>query len=495
MPRGFLQRAEAGRAALVLRAAAIERWRPGDAPHGFLRVGAACPRVRVADPDAKRRGDPAPGRARRAGRACRCSSSRSWASPATPRATCSSACTTLVGRRRAGARAPPRPRRAQSPMVIGGRPARAATTGGSSTARRCSSRAACWASCPRRTCPATRSTTRSGGSPRPARRTSDEVRLRGQDVPFGTDLLFTRRRTSRRSRSGSRSARTSGRRFRPAAATRWRARPCSSNLSASNELVAQGRVPPRAGEGAVRRAASAAYVYANNGVHESTTDVVFGGQLLIAENGDAPGGGRSASAARASWSSPTSTSSGCWSSACGRRRSPTRCTTCRERYRRVALRGDPAAQAAPPGARRSIPHPFVPARPGAARRALPGDLRDPDRRPRASGSSTRASRRSRSASPAGSTRRWRCSCASAPSTCSALPREGDPGGDHARLRHHRRARSRTRATLARGAGVDLREIDIRAACPQHIRDIGLDPGGPRERRPSRTCRRASARRS
>jgi NAD+ synthase (glutamine-hydrolysing) len=30
--------------------------------------------------------------------------------------------------------------------------------------------------------------------------------------------------------------------------------------------------------------ALAAYVYANNGVHESTTDVVFGGQLMVAEN-------------------------------------------------------------------------------------------------------------------------------------------------------------------------------------------------------------------
>src|SRR5437762_368744 len=56
-----------------------------------------------------------------------------------------------------------------------------------------------------------------------------------------------------------------------------------ANLSASNELVAKAEyrrelVLVQSGR------ALAAYVYANNGVHESTTDVVFGGQLLIAEN-------------------------------------------------------------------------------------------------------------------------------------------------------------------------------------------------------------------
>jgi NAD+ synthase (glutamine-hydrolysing) len=56
-----------------------------------------------------------------------------------------------------------------------------------------------------------------------------------------------------------------------------------ANLSASSELVAKADyrrdlVKVQSGR------ALAAYVYANNGVHESTTDVVFGGQLLIAEN-------------------------------------------------------------------------------------------------------------------------------------------------------------------------------------------------------------------
>src|SRR5438552_2459263 len=56
------------------------------------------------------------------------------------------------------------------------------------------------------------------------------------------------------------------------------------NPSASNELVAKAEyrrelVKVQSGR------AIAAYVYANAGVHESTTDVVFGGQLLVAENG------------------------------------------------------------------------------------------------------------------------------------------------------------------------------------------------------------------
>src|SRR5205823_7997763 len=56
------------------------------------------------------------------------------------------------------------------------------------------------------------------------------------------------------------------------------------NLSASNEVI---------GKAAYRRQlvvnqsarCMAAYVYAGSGVGESTTDVVFGGHALIAENG------------------------------------------------------------------------------------------------------------------------------------------------------------------------------------------------------------------
>jgi NAD+ synthase (glutamine-hydrolysing) len=112
---------------------------------------------------------------------------------------------------------------------------------------------------------------------------SREVRLAGQDAPFGTDLLFPLHDD-------------------PSVVLGleicedlWAPIPPSSrhaiagatvilNPSASNDLV---------GKAAYRRdlvkqqsaRTLAAYVYANAGVHESTTDMVFDGQLLIAENG------------------------------------------------------------------------------------------------------------------------------------------------------------------------------------------------------------------
>jgi NAD+ synthase (glutamine-hydrolysing) len=110
----------------------------------------------------------------------------------------------------------------------------------------------------------------------------DEVALAGQVAPFGTALLF-------------------GVEGEPGVTLGveicedlWAPVPPSSfhavagatvllNLSASNELVGKAEyrrelVKVQSGR------ALAAYVYANNGVHESTTDVVFGGQLLVAEN-------------------------------------------------------------------------------------------------------------------------------------------------------------------------------------------------------------------
>src|SRR4029450_2592288 len=56
------------------------------------------------------------------------------------------------------------------------------------------------------------------------------------------------------------------------------------NPSASNDLVGEGQYRR---ELVIQQSGRtlAAYVYANTGVHESTTDLVFGGHLLIAENG------------------------------------------------------------------------------------------------------------------------------------------------------------------------------------------------------------------
>ena len=110
-----------------------------------------------------------------------------------------------------------------------------------------------------------------------------EVRLAGEVAPFGTDLLFQIPQE-------------------PGVCLAveicedlWAPVPPSSrhavagatvllNPSASNDLVAKAEYRREL----VRQQSGrtlAAYVYANAGVHESTTDLVFGGHLMIAENG------------------------------------------------------------------------------------------------------------------------------------------------------------------------------------------------------------------
>jgi len=109
-----------------------------------------------------------------------------------------------------------------------------------------------------------------------------EVTLAGQTVPFGTDLLFAVEDAP---------SVTLGVEI---CEDLWAAVPPSSfhalagatvlvNLSASNELVAKAEYRRELVKVQSGRTLSA-YVYANNGVHESTTDVVFAGQLLVAEN-------------------------------------------------------------------------------------------------------------------------------------------------------------------------------------------------------------------
>jgi NAD+ synthase (glutamine-hydrolysing) len=112
---------------------------------------------------------------------------------------------------------------------------------------------------------------------------SDSVRLAGAQVPFGTDILF-------------------GLEDEPGVTLGveicedlWSPVPPSSRLavagavvllnpSASNEIVGKAEYRRELVTQQSGRTLSA-YVYANCGVHESTTDVVFGGQLLVAENG------------------------------------------------------------------------------------------------------------------------------------------------------------------------------------------------------------------
>jgi NAD+ synthase (glutamine-hydrolysing) len=112
---------------------------------------------------------------------------------------------------------------------------------------------------------------------------SNAIRVAGQDAPFGTDVLFTLV-------------------DEPSVAVGveicedlWVPLPPSSehavagatvllNLSASNDLVSKADYRRSLVTTQSARTLSA-YVYASCGVHESTTDVVFGGHLLVAENG------------------------------------------------------------------------------------------------------------------------------------------------------------------------------------------------------------------
>ena len=113
--------------------------------------------------------------------------------------------------------------------------------------------------------------------------TSDSLRLAGQEVPFGTELLF-----QVPGEAGVTLA-------VEICEDLWAPVPPSSHHavagatvilcpSASNELAMKAEYRRELVKVQSARGLCG-YVYANCGVHESTTDVVFGGQLLVAENG------------------------------------------------------------------------------------------------------------------------------------------------------------------------------------------------------------------
>jgi NAD+ synthase (glutamine-hydrolysing) len=112
---------------------------------------------------------------------------------------------------------------------------------------------------------------------------SDVATAAGQTAPFGTDLLFAL------------SAEPGVVLAAEVCEDLWAPLPPSSrhavagatvllNSSASNDLVAKADYRRELVRQQSGRTLSA-YVYANTGVHESTTDVVFDGHLMVAENG------------------------------------------------------------------------------------------------------------------------------------------------------------------------------------------------------------------
>ena len=112
---------------------------------------------------------------------------------------------------------------------------------------------------------------------------SDSARILGEAVPFSADLLFTLEAEPGVA-LGVEVCEDLWAAVQPSSFHAIAGATVILNPSASNELVAKAEyrrelVKVQSGR------AIAAYVYANAGVHESTTDVVFGGQLLVAENG------------------------------------------------------------------------------------------------------------------------------------------------------------------------------------------------------------------
>jgi NAD+ synthase (glutamine-hydrolysing) len=296
-----------------------------------------------------------------------------------------------------------------------------------------------------------------------------ELRLAGQEAPFGTDLVF----------------------LLPEEAgvclaveiceDLWAPIPPSShhavagatvilNPSASNDLVAKAEYRRELVAQQSGRTLSA-YVYANAGVHESTTDLVFGGHLMIAENGQLLVEGErfrrdgdmivadvDTERLRVERARQTSFSEAVHFGRSG--------------YRTVALAPIPARLPARL-ARPLEPHPFVPADPAT---------RDARCREVFSIQTTGLARR---LEHTGSRRLVLGLSGGLDSTLALLVcartldllgrARGDvlavtmPGFGTSAL---------TLATargLARAWGAELREIDVRAACQQHIRDIGLDP--------------------
>jgi NAD+ synthase (glutamine-hydrolysing) len=296
-----------------------------------------------------------------------------------------------------------------------------------------------------------------------------ETLLAGEAAPFGTDLLF---------QVPEEPGVTLGVEI---CEDLWAPIPPSSyhavagatvllNPSASPDLVAKAEYRREL----VRQQSGrtlAAYAYANAGVHESTTDLVFGGHLMVAENGVLLAEGerfrrdgglivadvdterlRVERTRQTSFADAVHTAEG--------------------DYRVVPL--EPIPPPSPHHLARTIdPHPFVPSDPAT----LDDRCREVF--------SIQTAGLARRLEHIGSKRVVLGVSGGLDSTLALLVcvrtfdlLDLDRRGILAVTMPAFGTSERTRETahrLAEAAGAELREIDIRAACEQHIRDIGLDP--------------------
>src|SRR6202040_3378093 len=112
---------------------------------------------------------------------------------------------------------------------------------------------------------------------------SREIVLNGETVPFGTDFLFDATDVEG-FLLGVEICEDLWAPVPPSAFQARRGATVLVNLSASNEVIGKANYRRQLVVNQSGRCI-AAYVYASCGVWESTTDVVFGGHCLIAENG------------------------------------------------------------------------------------------------------------------------------------------------------------------------------------------------------------------
>ncbi len=110
---------------------------------------------------------------------------------------------------------------------------------------------------------------------------STTVTIAGQTVPFGTDLLFQAHSSCV---VGVEICEDLWMPIPPSSLQAIQGATVLLNLSASNETIGKASYRRQLVAGQSGRCI-AGYVYASSGVNESTTDLVFGGHALIAENG------------------------------------------------------------------------------------------------------------------------------------------------------------------------------------------------------------------
>jgi NAD+ synthase (glutamine-hydrolysing) len=299
--------------------------------------------------------------------------------------------------------------------------------------------------------------------------TRQELELAGQRAPFGADLLFS---------VAEEPALTLAVEI---CEDLWVPVPPSShhalagatlilNPSASVDVVGKAEYRRELVKHQSGRTVSG-YVLANTGVHESTTDVVFGGHLLVAEDGVVlTEGGRFA---RDGALVVTEVDTERLRVERMRLTSFAAAIPGERAYRRVELAPIPAAE--PFGlARRVDAHPFVPQDPASL-----DERCDEVFQVQSAGLAKRLEhvgvRRVVLGVSGGLDSTLALLVSARTFDLLGLAREGVlavalPGfGTTGRTQQNA-------CRLAAALGVSLRSIDIRAACEQHIRDIGLDPG-------------------